>query len=151
MPSTETEWEAIASKTADRWQYPNCIGACDGKHIGLVHPKDSASDFFSYKSFFSIVLLPLVDYDYKFIYVGVGCQGCIRDSGVYRNSSLCKALSNGTLNYQDLDHCQRCMPFVFVVGDAFPLTVNIMKPYTLRNLDDRKGIFNAFEKMRLRF
>ena len=40
MPSTEREWEAIVSKTADRWQSPNCIEACDGKHISLIHPKD---------------------------------------------------------------------------------------------------------------
>ena len=98
LPSTETEWEAISSKTAERWQYPNCIGACDGKHIGLVHPKDNGSDFFNHKSLFSIVLLALVDYDYKFIYLDVGCQGRISDDSVYRNSSLYKALSNATLN-----------------------------------------------------
>ena len=48
--------------------------------------------------FFSIVLSALVDYDYKLIYVDVGCLGRISDVGVYRNSSLCKVLSKGTLN-----------------------------------------------------
>ena len=134
MPSTETEWEAIASKTAERWQYPNCIGACDGKHIGLIHPNDSGSDYFSYKTFFSIVLLALVDYDYKFIYVGVGSRGCISDGGVYHNSSLCKALSNGTLNlprprplpmlhenHLSSDSETKEIPFVFIADDALTL------------------------------
>ena len=155
MPSTETEWEARASKTAERWQYPNCIGACDGRYISLAHPKDSGSDFFNYKSFFSIVLLALVDYYYKFMYVDVGCQGRISNGGVYRNSSLCKALSNGTLNlprprplptlrenHFSGDGETKEIPFLFVADHAFPLTVNIMKPYALRNLDDRKRIFS---------
>ena len=152
MPSTEQEWENIALKTAQRWQYPNCIGSCDGKHIGIMHPKNSGSDFFNYKSFFSIVLLALVDYDYNFIYVDVGCQGRISDGGVYRNSSLCQAMSDGSLNlpqprplptfYQTDDCVQDELPFVFVGDDAFPLNANIMKPYAQRNLDDRKRIFN---------
>ena len=33
MPSTETEWEAIAPKIAERWQYPNCIGKMSALHI----------------------------------------------------------------------------------------------------------------------
>ena len=62
------------------------------KNVGLAHPKDSGSDFFNYKSFFSIVLLALVGYDYKFIYLEAECQGRISDGGVYRNSSLCKVV-----------------------------------------------------------
>ena len=62
------------------------------KNVGLAHPKDSGSDFFNYKSFFSTVLLALVGYDYKFIYLEVVCQGRISDGGVYRNSSLCKVV-----------------------------------------------------------
>ena len=62
------------------------------KNVGLAHPKDSGSDFFNYKSFFSTVLLALVGYDYKFIYLEVECQGRISDGGVYRNSSLCKVV-----------------------------------------------------------
>ena len=92
MQPTETEWEVIASKTVKRWQYPK------GKHISFVHPKDSGFDFCYYKLFFSIVLSALVDYDYKLIHVDVGCLGRISDVGVYRNSSLCKVLSKGTLN-----------------------------------------------------
>ena len=91
MQPTETEREVIASKTVKRWQYPK------GKH-SFVHPKDNGFDFCNYKLLFSIVLLALVDYDYKFIYVDVGCLGRISDVGVYRNSSLCKVLSKGTLN-----------------------------------------------------
>ena len=155
MPSNEEEWDAIASNTADRWQFPNCIGASDGKHIGLIHPKDSGSEFYNYKSFFSIVLLALVDYDYKFLYVDIGCQGHISAGGVYRNSSLFNAIRDGSLNLPSprplpnlpeenwLEESEvEKIPFVFVADNAFPLSNNIMKPYAQKNLDDRKRIFN---------
>ena len=42
--------------------------------------------------------MPLVDFDYKFIYVDVGCQGRIRDGGAFRNSSFYANLANNKLD-----------------------------------------------------
>ena len=53
------------------------------------------------KGYFSIVLLALVDYNYKFLFVDVGCQGSISDGGVYRNSPFNDAIQKGTLNLPD--------------------------------------------------
>ena len=33
VPSSQEEWLEISAKFAERWQFPNCIGALDGKHI----------------------------------------------------------------------------------------------------------------------
>ena len=48
--------------------------------------------FFNYKGFHGIVLLGLVDSDYKFIFNGVGCQGRISDGGAFRNTELYNGL-----------------------------------------------------------
>ena len=39
--------------------------------------------------------MAIVDYNYKFVYVSVGCQGRITDGDVFRNTSFFKALENG--------------------------------------------------------
>ena len=43
----------------------------------------------------------ILDYDYKFLFVDVGCQGCISDGGVYRNSYFYQALEKEQLNLPD--------------------------------------------------
>lgn len=157
MPQNEKEWECIADQFQQRWQFPNCFGAMDGKHIKIVHPYNSGSTFYNYKGWFSIVLLALVDYDYKFTYVDVGCQGRISDGGVYRNSSFFEALTQNQLklpppkplpssNDPQWDENgveePEPVPYVFVGDDAFPLSQHCMKPYPHRSLGEEKRIFN---------
>ena len=96
-PSTPAEWKKVADLYRDCWQLPNCIGAADGKHIRILHPKNSGSEFFNYKSFCSIVLLAVVDADYKFLFADVGCQGRISDGGVLKNSSFWEKLVEGMI------------------------------------------------------
>jgi len=67
----------IANEFEQRWNFPHCVGAMDGKHIVVQKPTKSGSAFFTYKHTFAIQLLAVVDADYKFIYVDVGCQGRI--------------------------------------------------------------------------
>ena len=74
----------------------------DGKHIPIKCPKGDGSTFFNYKGFHSIVLLGLVDSDYKFIFIDVGCKGRISDGGVFRNTELYNRLVSDELNLPDL-------------------------------------------------
>ncbi len=58
-----------------RWQYYNCVGAIDGKDVAIWKPRKAGSYYFNDKNFHSIVLMALVDGDYKFIWVDVGSNG----------------------------------------------------------------------------
>lgn len=133
----------IAQEFRERWNFPNCVGAMDGKHIQLKQPPKSGSYYFNYKGTFSIVLLAVVDANYKFAYIDVGCNGRISDGGVYRNSSLSTAINNDLLGIPSPKLVGDTeLPFVIVADDAFPLKPNIMKPYASRGLTREKRIFN---------
>jgi len=122
-----------------------CIGAMDGKHVLMKKPGKSGSNFFNYKRTFSIQLLAMVDAQYRFIYVDVGCQGRIGDAGVYSNSTLSTALEENALNIpppQKLPSTEDTVPFVIVADEAFPLKTYILKPFAGRGLNQTERIFN---------
>ena len=63
-----TDWARIERGFWRRWDFPNCIGAIDGKHCMIQSPPNSGSLYYNYKGYFSLVLMALVDHQYKFTY-----------------------------------------------------------------------------------
>ncbi len=63
MPSSDEEWGAIAHEFNEKWNFANCIGAMDGKHVQIQAQANSSSYYFNSKGSFSIVLLAVVDAD----------------------------------------------------------------------------------------
>ena len=69
-----------------------------------------------------------MDANYKFIYADVDCNGRIIDGGVFRNSTLSKAVSINLLNIpgpRTLSDGETEAPYVIVADDAFPLMENL--------------------------
>ncbi|KAL4701891.1 hypothetical protein ACJJTC_004675 [Scirpophaga incertulas] len=75
LPSTKEEWEATAKLFEAQWNFNNCVGCMDGKHILIVKPPGSGSIFYNYKGTFSVVLFAVVNANYEFIYVHTGSNG----------------------------------------------------------------------------
>ena len=157
ITQTEQEWTKLADESFDRWQFPNGLVAIDGKHIALKSPDNSGSEFYNYKSFFSVVFLALVSHDYRFMAYDIGCQGKISDGGVWANSAFFKKLKKGELNLPGPRELPKSsdpswepfqeeekVPFVIVGDSAFPLTEHMMKPYPERSarVNDQHRIFN---------
>ncbi|XP_025191472.1 protein ALP1-like [Melanaphis sacchari] len=141
----EEKWLEIAEGYQQRAQFPNCIGAIDGKHIRVIKPHGSGSHYFNYKHFFSVVLLAVVDSNYCFTFIDVGSFGKDSDPTIFKNSTLYKKLQNDSLNIPKpnlIRGIQIPMPYAFVGDEAFGLSTNMLRPYAGKCLPINKRIFN---------
>lgn len=136
----------IAEDFKKVWQFENCLGAMDGKHIAIIKPKKSGSYYFNYKGFYSVVLFAIVNANYEFIYVHCGSNGRVSDGGVLQNTDFGELLEEKKLNIpfptSFVNSRNICLPFVFIGDEAFPLKENLMKPYPAKGISHDEKIFN---------
>ena len=136
-PTTPEAWKLIADEFHQRWNVPHACGALDGKHIRIRKPPKSGTVYFNYKGYFSIVLMALVDADYKFIWVDTGGDGSMSDAQIYNASELRDLLTTGELGLPPPDHLprdNRDTPYFMLGDDAFALRTYLMKHYGARYL-----------------
>ncbi|CAN7943607.1 unnamed protein product [Ixodes pacificus] len=146
-PPTEAEWVKIAEEFRRRWQFPNCLGAVDGKHVAITCPKDSGSVFYNYKGTYSIVLMAVVDSKYKFVLIEVGAEGRQSDGGIFKASEIGQGLDQGTLNLPKLGvlpGCQkpRLAAYAFVGDEAFQLRTDFLRLYPAKGLAGERRAYN---------
>uniref|UniRef100_A0A5G3JZG2 DDE Tnp4 domain-containing protein n=1 Tax=Xenopus tropicalis TaxID=8364 RepID=A0A5G3JZG2_XENTR len=142
FPETSEEWQVIAQQFNDYWNFPNCGGAIDGKHIRINPPPNSGSYFFNYKGFFSIVLLAIVNANYEFIMVDIGKNGRLSDGGVIEQTHFNQKLKSKQLNLPTNAETKEGLNFVFVGDEAFGLHENLLKPFPQKVLTPERKIFN---------
>lgn len=143
IPS-KNDLKMIANEYYKKWNFPNCCGAIDGKHVRIVCPKNTGSLFFNYKSYFSIVLLAVVDVNYKFTYVDIGAYGKEGDSGIFQKSNLYQCIHETLPDEQILPGTNSVLPHVILGDQAFQLTQSVLRPYPREQseVDIQKRIFN---------
>ncbi|XP_059929868.1 uncharacterized protein LOC132473675 [Gadus macrocephalus] len=141
------DWSTMAEQFEWRWNFPNCIGAIDGKHVVIQAPGNSGSLYYNYKGTFSLVLLAVVDADYLFRVVDVGGYGRMSDSGSLRNSAFGEALRDGTLDLPPAHVISGAeqrgpLPHMFVGDEAFPLMTHLLRPFPGQHHTQEKRVFN---------
>jgi len=139
---TEDTWRKSEIGFKERWNFPNCIGSIDGKHVEIKCPNKSGTSYFCYKNYFSIVLLAIVDPYYNFIIVDIGSYGRHSDSAIFENSSFYREfIDNKTiLPPKPLPGTDTPVPHVFVGDERFKLQTYLMRPFP------RKAIVENLEK-----
>lgn len=92
------KFNSICFRFHQKWDFPNCIGCIDGKHILLQKPDKAGSEFYNYKGRHSIVLMGICDASYKFTFIDVGKKGSGNDAGIWEFSPFNLGLEQGKSN-----------------------------------------------------
>ncbi len=146
-PQTQEEWKEVAEIFGKRWNFLHTCGAIDGKHFAITKPSKSGSMYHNYKGFFSIIMLSLVDADYKFIWNRIGIPGANCDAAIFNEIELCEGIEGGWANLpvpdplpHDLEN--QNTPYFLIGDDAFAIRTWMMKPYGGVFLTKEECIFN---------
>ena len=142
-------WREMAKDFGKLWQFPNCVGSLDGKHVMVEKPANSGSLFYNYKGFCSVVLMAVVDAHYRFSFISVGGNGQESDGGVWSVCDLSRMLEeqlNGAAAVlpepQPLPGTDTVLPHVLVGDEAFPLRPFLMRPFPGSQLNPARRIGN---------
>ena len=136
-PTDPEDWKKTEGRFRNRWNVPHAVGALDGVQSG--------SEYFNYKGYFSMVLLALVDADYKFLWVNVEASGSSSDAQIFNCSKMKRKIENGTLGLpppEPLGPRGADLHYLLLGDDAFALMTWLVKPYSRRQLTREERIAN---------
>lgn len=143
---TKNTFRAVSEDFYNIWNFPNVIGAIDGKHVRVVCPKNSGSMFFNYKKYFSVVLQGVADANYKLISIDVGGFGKQSDGGTFYCSDFYKLLTTKKIEIpepSELPGTNVKAPYVLIADEAYPLLDFVLKPFGGSNLSLEQESFNS--------
>ncbi|XP_069620051.1 uncharacterized protein [Ranitomeya imitator] len=139
-------WMRSSEQFERMCNFPNCVGAVDGKHIRIAKPAGTGSEYYNYKKYFSIVLMAIADANCRFLAVNIGAYGRSNDSQVFKNSPMGRCLYGDTYNFPPArplpGTSEPALPYVCVGDEAFQLSPHLLKPYSSRELHRTKRVFN---------
>ena len=131
LPTTSEEWREVAKDYEEMWNYPQCLGSLDGKHVRIKAPARSGTVCHNFKGYFSTLLFALVDAKHSFRFVDVGAQGASNDSGVYQRSKLNKMRQEGLLNVPDMTiGDEPDIQFHWIGDTAFAMSDRLFTPFS---------------------
>lgn len=144
FPTSESHI-TVADNFFKKWNFPNCMGCIDGKHIRLRAPANSGSMYWNYKQYHSIVLQAVADAHCRFLYIEVGSYGKQSDGGIFAGSTLKYCLENKQFCVPDeraIPNTDIKTPYVLLGDEAYPLKPYLMRPYSGRGLTEQQDIYN---------
>ena len=144
-PTTPDEYKELEREFRIRWNVPRALGALDGKHVALKKPKNTRTVYHNYKGFFSIVMLALVDGQYKFRWVDASTAVSCTDAQIFNAYQLKRKTDDGNIGFSDpalITQGGLDVPYFILADNAFAMKTWLMKPYGRRMLTREERIAN---------
>ena len=114
-------------------QFPCCWAAIDGYHIPMKCPPgglEACKEYQNCKSFYSIVLMAIVDSHNRFVWGSFGFPGNSHDAFICRSTDHWSLIQNGfTPSIGKSEGDITILPLM-VEDSAFPWQTWLMKPFT---------------------
>lgn len=142
FPTSSEDWQIISSQFEEMWNFPNCGGAIDGRHVRINPPHHSGSLYYNYKGFFSIIIIAIINANCEFIMVDVGKNGKFSDGSVIEQTHFYEKLKENQLKLPENHETKEGLNFAFVTDEAFTLHDNILRPYSQEALTKERKVFN---------
>ena len=145
MPQCREELEEKIVDMEEFWQFPCTWAALDGCHIPMKCPPGGLSackEYHNFKNFYSIVLMALVDSNYRFVWGSCGFPGNSHDSVIFQSTNLWNSIQEGMLPNVGKQVGKVNVPPLIIADSAFPLRSWLMKPYTDAVLSPPQKYFN---------
>ena len=125
---------------------PHTTECIDDKHIRIVCPKLTGTQYCNYKGFFSIVLMAVCDANYCFTIIDLGQYGSNNDSCVLASSVMGEMFDNGEMNlpapskiYQS---SEQDLPYFLLGDEIFPLKDWLMRSFPGAGATEEEKIYN---------
>ncbi|XP_052873273.1 uncharacterized protein LOC128278585 [Anopheles cruzii] len=144
-PKSQHEWKAVAAEFERKLHFPHCLGALDGKHVKIVAPTISRSEYYNHKKCFSIVMMIIADANFNIIYANVGAQGRFSGGDVFKQTTMHRNIEANTAGLPEDDPLpgqSSPTPYVLVADKAFALSKHLMKPYPGHPTDQSQMTYN---------
>ena len=100
FPDTTDDYLQCVNAMNEEWQFPYGFAAIDGSHVRLKCPnggEQMRKSYFNFKSFYSIIIMALVDAKSRFIWSSVGAPGNTHDSMNFQSTRLYRKICDGTV------------------------------------------------------
>ena len=133
MPQTQSDFERKILDMEEQSQFPFCWSAVDGCHIPIKCPPGglhACKEYHNYKHFYSVVLMAMVDSNYRFVWGSCGFPVNSYDSVIFQSTELWRDIT-GKINIIPNIGQKVINPIIppLILGDAaFPLQPGLMKP-----------------------
>ena len=117
----DMSWERLVKNGSFSYSF----AAVDGSHLPIKCPNGGAQamkQYFSFKGFYSVILMVLADAEYRFIWASVGAPGNTNDSTLLQSTDLWRKIIEGDFIPNVAQKIEDVEIPPLILGDgAFPL------------------------------